>query len=346
MKLRRLLVPTVSAALSWCGITRWLRFRRHKRGDFRIFILEFHGVDPSNREWEGTISQTRFRRHLQWLKKRFPLTTVDGAADLLRQGNLDRDWCVITFDDGYLNNVEGAFPVLQQLKVPATIYLTTGFLDGEELWFDSARRLLAACRQPGGAQQTPPWVSETLAQHLGSWPPQDDVETSMARLKRMPAEQRLDVVHHLRAAGLPTGEAAEPMTWDQARRLRDAGIELGAHTVHHPILSRLDRDGQEAEIRGSVERIAEQLGNAPTTFAMPNGSAEDYNADTLEILRRLGLKAACTTRRGSCAVGHDLLELPRLGVGSDTTAVLDARLAGVFDAGMRKALFRFFPFLR
>ncbi len=343
--LRRALLLTLSAFLRFSGLASLWRSQRRAKGDFRVYILEYHGVDPGGREWEGTISQQRFRHHLRWLRKHFSFTTVAEAARLLRSNSLDRDWCVVTFDDGYLNNFEGAWPVLREFDLPATIYLTSGFLDGQELWFDVARRSLAACRQPGATDATPPWVAERLAQSLGAWPPKHDLETTMRMLKAKPADDRLDTVSHFQAAGLNLPPGAVPMSWDQARQLQETGIELGAHTVQHPILSKLDRQSQETEICGSIERLTEELGQRPKTFAMPNGSKNDYNTDTLEILAAQGLEAACTTRRGSCAPGCNLLELPRLGIGSDTVSLLSARLTGVFDEQMRRRFRRFLPSL-
>ena len=342
-RLRRALLLTVSALLHFSGVAALQRSRRRARGDFRIFILEYHGITSGGKEWEGTISQRRFRRHLRWLKQHFSFTTVAGAARRLASGSLDRDWCVITFDDGYLNNFESAWPVLRELDLPATIYLTSGFLDGQELWFDVARRALAACQEPGATDATPPWVAERLAEGLGAWPPTLELESTMRLLKRKNAADRMDTVQNFQAAGLNLPPAAAPMSWDQARELQRSGIELGAHTVQHPILSVLDRESQEAEIRGSIERLTEELGEPPTTFAMPNGSKADYNTDTLEVLRSLGIEAACTTRRGSCAPGCDLLQLPRLGVGSDSVSLLSARIAGLFDEQVRRRLRRLSP---
>lgn len=336
--LRRAAVRSVSAALRFSGAGQLIHSRRRRRGDFRAFILEYHGVDPENREWEGTISQRRFRAHLQRLTRRFRLCTVSEAVDRLTEGELDRDLCVITFDDGYLNNVEGAWPVLQEFGVPATIYLTTGFLDGEPLWFDVARRALAAAQRPGACDATAPSVAQELTRALGAWPPLGSVDATMRKLKALPGARRLEVVHRLRSAGLALGSPARAMTWDQARRLQANGVELGAHTVTHPILSRLDAEAQEREILGSVQRLTEELKQPPETFAMPNGSAADYDRHTLSILRRSGLKGACTTRRGSCAAASDPFELPRLGIGSDSPSVLDARLAGAFDADIRRRL--------
>ena len=149
LTLKRLAARTVATVAGLVGVSTFLRRRRRATGDFRVYILEYHGVDPQNREWEGTISQQRFHRHVAWLKRHYRIVTVADASKALASGELTQDLAVLTFDDGYLNNVEGAWPVLQELGVPATIYLTTGFLDGDELWFDVARRALAAPSESG-----------------------------------------------------------------------------------------------------------------------------------------------------------------------------------------------------
>ncbi|MEM6795541.1 MAG: polysaccharide deacetylase family protein, partial [Acidobacteriota bacterium] len=124
---RRLAARAVALAASLLGLTRLLAASRRRRGDYRVFILEYHGVDPGDREREGTISQRRFRRHVRWLASRFEILTVAEAAARLEAGSLQGDVLAITFDDGYLNNYLGAWPVLREAAVPATIYLTTGF---------------------------------------------------------------------------------------------------------------------------------------------------------------------------------------------------------------------------
>jgi peptidoglycan/xylan/chitin deacetylase (PgdA/CDA1 family) len=316
------------------GVTGLLHRRRRKQRDYRVFILEYHAVE-AEREEEGAVSAARFRSHLEFLAARWRCLTVAQAATRLR-GGLDEDLMVITFDDGYANNARIAFPALAERKVPATIYLATGFLDGRELWFDVARRGLGeAARDPARAAGLELFAKVALGEVLGAWPTRLTLEEAMLRLKQAPPADRLAAIRALQplAAALP---AKEPMSWQEARQLLGAGIELGAHTVDHPILSRLDEDQQEIEIAGSLDRIEAELGERPRTFAMPNGGERDYDAATLRILRRLGLLAACTTRRGSNEKGSDLLQLRRIGVGSDSLAMLDARLAGFFDEGVRR----------
>ena len=337
MSLLRRAAPTLARIASGLGLPRRLHQRRRSRRDFRVFILEYHAVAPEQ-ESEGAVSAARFKEHLGWLKARWRCVTVAQAASRLR-GGLDEDLVAITFDDGYADNARVAFPLLRELKLPATIDLATAFLDGRELWFDVARRGLAeAEREPAKAAGLELVAKVVLDEVLGRWPTPLTLEEAMQRLKNAPAADRLAAVEALRplAAALP---AKEPMTWDEARLLRDGGIELGAHTVDHPILSKLDEGEQEMQIAGSLDRIEAELGVRPRTFAMPNGSARDYNATTLHVLRRLGLLAACTTRRGANAADSDLFELRRIGVGSDSVAMLDARLAGFFDEGVRRAFF-------
>ncbi len=338
MSLRRLAVRAVSLLARATGLTRIERRRRHRRGDFRLYLLEYHDVAAGG-EKEGTISPERFRRHLRYLRRRFrPLTLAAAATELETAGGLERDLAVITFDDGYAGNYEDAWPVLRDEEIAATVFLTTGFLYGTELWADFARRAIDAARQK------PPAVGAAaenlLRGALGSWPPAETTDRITRRLKYRPPAQRDRALAELRDSSLELAPAARPLTWDQAREMLAGGVELGGHTVSHPILSTLEPGAQEEEILGSRQRIAEATGVEPLTFAYPNGSARDYDRHTVEILRRAGFRAACTTRRGSNRPGCDRLTLKRIGIGSDPLAVLEARLAGLFDEKVRSWLGR------
>ncbi len=335
---RRLAVRAVSLIASASGLTSLRRRRRLGRGDYRLFVLEYHDVTAESGEKEGTVTAERFRRHLRHLKQRFRIDTLASAIERLEAPGLDGDLLAITFDDGYLDNYRAAWPVLQAEGLPATVYLTTGFLDGTELWVDFARRALdAARRSPPDLATT---AEEALRAALENWTPTESVDRLVRRLKYLPPVKRDRALEALRSAGMELAPAARPLSWEQAREMAAGGIELGAHTVTHPILSTLDPEAQEAEIRGSRRRIAEQTGIEPTTFAYPNGSALDYDRHTVRITDRIGFRAACTTRRGSNRPGCRRLELRRIGIGSDPLFVVEARLAGLFDEEIRSRLRR------
>jgi len=336
---RKTLASTVAVLAVGSGLTRIWRRRRHRRGDFRAYVLEYHEISADGTEAEGTISAARFRRHLAHLARRYRPATVAEAAQRLSRG-LEEDLVVITFDDGYAGNREAAWPELRTAGMPATIFLTTGFLDGAELWFDRARRQLTTLRQLAVGRSAGGWPStarEMLAEALGS-PPPESVESLTRELKYLPPPRREALLSRLAEIAPPRGESARPLSWDDARALQGEGAELGGHTVSHPILSTVGAAEQEAEIRTSRERIAEELGSPPVSFAYPNGSARDFGDETVSAVERAGFRAACTTVRGSNRPGCDLLRLRRIGIGSDSTTLVEARLAGLFDQEVRRLL--------
>ncbi len=332
---RRLAVRAVSLLAVASGLARLLRRRRHRRGDFRLYVLEYHDV-AGGVEKEGTVSTERFRRHLGYLERHFEIDTLAAAFERLEAGGTGRDLLAITFDDGYAGNFEDAWPALCAAGVPATFYLTTGFLDGAELWFDVARRALDAARR--ASWQIDSAAAEELRGVLGSWPPDESTDSIVRRLKYLPPGSRDRAVEALRGAGWSLAPPARPMSWDQAAEMAGEGAELGAHTVTHPILSTLEPAAQSREIADSRRRIAEAAGAQPVTFAYPNGSARDYDRHTIEAACDAGFRAACTTRRGSNRPGCERLELRRIGIGSDPAFVVEARLAGLFDEELRSRL--------
>lgn len=338
MSLKKKAAAGLAALTSGLGFTGLRRRWRRSRRDFRVYILEYHAVAAQG-EAEGVVSAARFRRHAEWIRDRWRCVTVAQAAEKL-QGGLEEDLLVFSFDDGYADNARVAFPILSSLALPGTVYLATAFLDGQALWFDLARRGLSEAASDKQAADTIAGAErELLGRLLEGWPTSLPLEEAMRRLKDAPARQREAAAAALR----PLAErraAKEPMRWQEARGLQVAGFELGAHTVDHPILSKLEEAEQEKQIALSVERIEAELGQRPRTFAIPNGSARDYDEATLRVVRRLGLLASCTTRRGSNVSGCDLHQLRRIGIGSDSLALLDARLTGLFDEGLRRVFSR------
>lgn len=331
---KRLIVHLTAACAVGSGVVDLLRRRRRRRGDFRVFLLEYHNVTAGQDEPEGTVAVARLHQHIQFLAGHFRLTTfAEAAARLAAPGGLTEDLAVVTFDDGYAGNYEAAWPILRTAGAPATVFVTSGFLDGRPLWFDVARRTLVALHH--GRTALPATSCESLRAVFGAWPSREGVEALVRRMKYFEPARRARAMTALGHADPAVDDAARSLTWEQAKAMCDGGIELGGHTVSHPILSTLDPVAQEAEIIDGCERIAAMTGQQPTTFAFPNGAAGDFDNHTLDILRRHGFQAACTTLRGSNRPGCDPFTLKRTGIGSDPTYVLAARLAGLFDEGLR-----------
>lgn len=335
--IRRAALHSAALFAAGSGLTRALEARRLRGRDHRLFILEYHDISLDGSEFEGSISQARFRRHLEWLGKRYQFSTLGEASERLASAaGLDRDLVVLTFDDGYEGNFTGAWPVLESEGVPAAIFLTTGFIDGKELWFDLARRCLDAAKTSPSSLSAP--ARDGLVALFGRWPRKTDSESLVQHLKYMDPEVRSALLGKLETSPLDLAPRALPLSWDQVREMQKGGIEFGGHTVTHPILSLLSKGEQESEIVQSRQRILEETGVLPMTFAYPNGSRQDYTEETVKILSQAGFQAACTTRRGSNRPHGDSLTLRRIGVGSDPTWVVEARLAGLFDEQTRRLL--------
>lgn len=334
---RRAGVRALSGALVRTGAVSWLERRRRGRGDYGVFILEYHRVTDDDGEPEGTVTSARLRSHVQFLKKRFRVVSLgEAVAQLSACKTLDEDLAVITFDDGFRDNYELAWPVLRDEGTPATIFVTTGFVDGQELWFDQARRSLGALERSRGHVSTE--LARELEHALGGWP-QPSVDASMERLKRTTPATRAELVRTLADAADPAEGPAHALTWDQVREMvASSDIEIGAHTVSHPILGQLGPQEQRDEVEGSRSRLEEETGVAPTLFAYPNGGADDFDQTTVERVHEAGFEAACSTIRGTNRPGCDPFALQRIGVGADTEDVLAARVGGLFDENVRKSL--------
>jgi peptidoglycan/xylan/chitin deacetylase (PgdA/CDA1 family) len=263
---RKWAVRAAGALVTFSGAGTLARWQRHRRGDFRVFILEYHDVCEGTFESEGVVSAARFRCHIRYLSQRFKLASLSEAlTHLAKPGQLREDLLVLTFDDGHLGNYESAWPVLQQERVPAVIFITTGFLDGSELWFDLARRSLDAARR--AVERSGPRVPDDLRLILDQFPASGDTGAVIERLKRFAPDSRNQLLEQLRAACGPLAAPARALRWDQVREMTAGGVEIGCHTVSHPVLTTLPPAQQQQEIREARDRIQEETGIAPVLFA-------------------------------------------------------------------------------
>lgn len=276
----------------------------------RLTILAYHRVlsrpDPLHADDCDTES---FAWRMQLLAKHFNVLSLTEAIERLRQGRLPPRAVCVTFDDGYLDNVENALPVLLERNIRATFFITTGFLDGGCMWNDT---VIEAVRQAPGT------ALDLTACGLDSRPiaTEEDrrrtVQAVLSAIKYLdPAERSVRVEQILIAAGAkrPQGLMMCP---EHIQRLVRSGMEIGAHTVSHPILARLNRANAYVEIAEGKERLEGIIGAPVRLFAYPNGVPNrDYTNEHVQILKELGFMAAVTTAPGAVRATSDYLQLPR-----------------------------------
>lgn len=275
-----------------------------------LSTLIYHRVlEHQDPLFPGELDRAGFARQIALLKSCCNVLPLREAIGHLRDGTLPPRAACITFDDGYADNAEMALPVLRHYGVPATFFVASGFLDGGCMWND---RVIDMVRRVPGA------LIDADALGLGRHPVatleerRGAIAALIGRLKYLPMEERQHQVERLAAV---VGVAAPPspmMRADQVRQLHAAGMDIGAHTVHHPILARLPARQARAEIADG-RRALEDIVKAPVPlFAYPNGKpGDDYLAEHVAMVRELGFEGAVSTAWGAGAQPPDLFQLPR-----------------------------------
>jgi peptidoglycan/xylan/chitin deacetylase (PgdA/CDA1 family) len=314
------------------GVMRWsgalALARRATRRSVRI--LAYHGVDERDEpvlNFDGfQVAPAVFRDQLEIVARRFRVLSLDEILRAWSQGGALPDGATaITFDDGYLNNIEQAAPILQSMSLPATFFVTTGFVDGTHRpwWFDLRR---AVERAPSlawpGERATPTSTPAEKRMAIVAWE---------ARLKSLRHEERATILSSLTSTGRADERTAYPlMTWEDARRLGAQGFAVGPHTVSHPSLGHENEARVVAEVDESVKRIRSEIGAAPLAFSYPYGRPEDITDAVAGAVREAGCLGAVTTTSGLNPAGADPYRLLRINVtGRHTPWALEALLSGV-----------------
>jgi len=289
-----------------------------------FLILTFHRVLPEALRVHYPMPGLAVTpEELSWivstLAPYFEVDTVSANCERQARGDTTRPLLSITFDDGQIDNVTYAAPVLEALGVPATFYLPTDFIGGDRLlWHDEAAFAWQSSRLSRDDRR------DVIAS-IGGAADAESVEAGdlLASLKALHVDARARIVGSL--AEMIADEVpawARLMTWADARALGAAGHEIGSHCQSHELLPQLDSAAQARELRGSFEAIADgaHAGMAPTSVCYPNG---DCSAETLRLARASGYRNGVTTRWGINAPGQDRFGLLRCDM--DARRLRDAR---------------------
>ncbi|HMA13671.1 MAG TPA: polysaccharide deacetylase family protein [Kiloniellaceae bacterium] len=218
---------------------------------------------------------------------------------------------LVTFDDGYLDNYEVAYPILRRHGVPATFFIATGFIDRPRLpWWDEIAwrvRTTAATRL-----DLQPWLPSPLALADG---PDPAIGAILRVYKALPATEADRLLERLRGqTGLETPDRVDGlwMDWDMIREMAAGGMTIGGHTVDHPVLSRLPVERQREEIETCAARLAAETGRPMEYFAYPVGSQWAFDEDTRACLEAVGVKRAFSYYGGHARADSPRFDTPRM----------------------------------
>lgn len=324
----------------------------------RAVVLLYHRVaDAANDPWQLSVTPRHFAEHLEVLRRHGYVMPLQKLVKSLEGGDLPRRAVVITFDDGYADNLINAKPVLEKHDAPATVFVTSGYVGrGREFWWDELDKLFL---QPG---RLPQRLSLSVNESMYEWDLGDAAHYSEARFQQHrqwkawendDSNPRHLIYHSLWRLMQPLAESErqrlrdELISWsggdatarpthraltpDELSVLARGGlVEIGCHTVTHPALSALPLESQGREIRQSKASLEEVLGRRITSFAYPYGRPSDYTEQTTSLVREAGFFCACSTVASALTRQADRFQLPRVQVvdcnGEDFEAKLKAWL--------------------
>lgn len=318
-------------------------FRRWRAPVVRI--LAYHAVNDELDYLNLFVSPSKFRKQMQHLARHYRTVNMHGVEDVLDRDGPEQDLVAVTLDDGYRDNLDQAFPIAQSEGIPLTIYLATGYVDtGRPTFILSLILAVHYARKE---------FLDLSHRGLG-------IFNLRSHAEREEAIRRVD--HY--AKGLSFSEQQKlldeitksldtsgndlfsdrMLAWDEVRKLSKIGVCFGGHTVTHPVLSCLDPREVEGEIQGSQQRIREELGQVPSTFAYPYGGREDVGQIAEEVVRRSEYRSAVMLypnrvesqsryRLGRMMVGEEMTSGP---LGGYSEAVFACEVAGFFEALLKR----------
>jgi peptidoglycan/xylan/chitin deacetylase (PgdA/CDA1 family) len=276
----------------------------------RLSVLIFHRVLPQpDPLCPNEMHAHRFDELCAWLSAWFNVLPLDQASACMQAGTLpDRAAC-ITFDDGYADNFHVAMPILRRHGLTATFFIATGFLDGGRMWNDTIVETVRLCRDSALD------LSELGLGHLAlssMIERRAAIKSLIGQIKYRPVAERISVTERLTDVARARLPIDLMLTSEEVKLMRVAGMQIGAHTVSHPILSRLTIDQARQEIGDSKRFLEQLLGERISMFAYPNGKpGEDYTPQSVDVVRSLGFDAAVSTQWGASRTGDDPLQIKR-----------------------------------
>ena len=279
-----------------------------------VIILVYHRIGTFNDDWAVQPTELKdFEIQMKYLKETYNIISLEEMANLINtKKSIPKKAVVITFDDGYKDNYTNAFPILKKYRIPSTIFLTTGHIDTNiPFWWDILGYVLYNSKQ-----------KKLNAGDLGdiSIYPKNNLTKSfydfIEKLKKMPENKKhiiIDKIIENSDVEIPENFGRDLITsWDEVKEMNENGIEFGAHTVNHPILTRISLQQVKNEIMQSKKDIEKRINKPITTFCYPNGLPQDFNEDIKNLIKDNGFICASTIIPKPITTKTDLFELGRI----------------------------------
>jgi peptidoglycan/xylan/chitin deacetylase (PgdA/CDA1 family) len=276
----------------------------------KLSVFVFHKV-PNNKDplAPGDLDLKAFQRTLTFIAEHFNVVPLDEALKKMKSRTLGERTASITFDDGYQDWEAGAVPVLENLGLHATFFITTGQFDGVPMWHE---RILHALRFTPLAELSlkesglPTLATESLAQRAQA------AVCIERHLKYQALSFRDEMLAQLEEVTGASHQVIPTMSAAQLRNLSNRGFGIGAHTVNHPILRYSDSDSVKYELGAAKDMLENMISQKVSGFAYPNGRPSvDFSPLTIRLVKEAGYDYAVTTDWGVADVDTSVFQVPR-----------------------------------
>ena len=330
---------------------------RHLRRSSNTLILAYHRITDLKLDPQLLcVSPHRFQEHLEVIKRDYEAARLNTLDPLLAGGGSSPRRLILTFDDGYADNLTEAVPLLEALDVPATIFVVTGVVGAKRFfyWDVLAQVFLAKQGLPDHLSLSvsgkdhlwhiEPGIGNELAS-LTTWTILSDADPLkrcaaykqiVGLLKDQAARLRSELLEYvLRWADMSPAEMRPQYDTLSESDLGQLGrhplIEIGSHTVSHPTMALLSRAEQMREIINSKQLLEEMIGHPVSSFSYPYGTKRDFTGVTARLARQAGFQVACANFEATIDRNTDRYILPRFLVRNWDGDEFQRRLAAWFE---------------
>ena len=307
-------------------------------GGRKVVILMYHRVADSKKEelFDCNMissSKKNFEEQVRHLSSFFNVISFNDLLSYWRnEQHIPKKSVIITFDDGYKDNYSCAYPILKKYRLPATIFLATGHIGNNKLfWWDKIAYVVKKSK-----------IKEFKLKGFGACSLMDRnkaIKSLQRYAKKLEETQKVKFIDQLQKMTKVRTPNAKNLflSWSNVREMSKNGIYFGAHSVSHPILTRISLKQAKHEIINSKEKIERETANQVKVFAYPNGALGDMSDDIGKFLKQSGFSFALSTIYGVNKLCIDPFRLKRIGIEHDD----DMRLFRIKLLGIGKSIASF-----
>ncbi|MCK4352486.1 polysaccharide deacetylase family protein [candidate division WOR-3 bacterium] len=283
----------------------------------KSIILLYHRV--ANIESDPqllAVSKTNFEVQMQYLKQNYKILSLSELVNFLRNNRVPRHRVVITFDDGYADNLYNAKPILEKFEIPADVFIVAGMIDkNREYWWDDLERIfLLGKKLPETLEleinkKNYLWNSRNSGEYKKVY---QELQYLLRFLSANDLEEKIKEI--LKWANLPLEgrETYRCLTSEEIRKLvRSNLIDIGAHSMGHLVLSSQSLEQQKWEIENSKQILENILGRKIFSFSYPFGTSTDFTSETENLVQEAGFKSGVADIQTNVRSPFNLYALPR-----------------------------------